>query len=116
MFGHDRLSERQPSSWKHGDESYEAMNEVVAPKSFGLLSQRTDEVRESRQAVVLTELLQTKELASLSANIPRGDTDRVVLSKPIGGALNARADGMLDAVVKSEDGKIIAVARLQRAS
>jgi hypothetical protein len=93
-----------------------ASKEVVAPKSFALLSQRTEEVRETRQSVVLTELLQTKELASLSSNILRGDTYRVVLSKPIGGALNARADGMLDAFVKADDGRIIAVARLQRAS
>lgn len=90
--------------------------EVAAPKSFSLLSQRTEEVRRTRQASVLAELLQTKELASLSSTILRGDTYRVVLSKPIGGALNARADGMLDAFVKAEDGKIIAVARLQRAS
>lgn len=54
------------------------------------------------------------DIGSKIANLPKGDVYRVVLSRPVGGGLNPRADGLYDAFVKGPDGKFTAVARLSR--
>ncbi len=84
-------------------------------RSFDLLSRRTVEVQEARRAEVVRALSQTQELAAIASKLGHGDTYRVVLSQPVRGGLHTRADGMLDAFVKGKDGKVIAVARLQKA-
>ncbi len=81
-----------------------------------VLVREIGEARDAHQVKMTRALFQTHEMAKTIATLARGDTYTVVLSRPVDGALNARADGMVDAFVKGRDGKIVAVARLQKAA
>jgi hypothetical protein len=83
--------------------------------SFDLLSYKTGELRCRQQAEAMRLLSKSPDLAVNLSNLARGQTYRVVLSQPIRGSLNVRTDGILDAFVKAKDGKVLAVARLQKA-
>jgi hypothetical protein len=54
------------------------------------------------------------DLGTKLAELPKGQSYRVILSSPAGGGLNLRPDGLYDAFVKAPDGKFTSVARLQR--
>ncbi len=75
----------------------------------------TDQSAEQNRSVVASAIAtDMPELARRIAELPRGDTFRVVLSQPVGGGLNLRPDGDFDAFVKNPEGTIKAVARLKR--
>jgi hypothetical protein len=79
------------------------------------LSRHVDIVRDERRSTTLQELAKATSLAQGMSNLSREDTYRVVMSQPVRGSLHARGDGLFDAFVKSKEGKILSVARLERA-
>lgn len=74
-----------------------------------------DQSVEQHRATLASEVgANMADLGRRIAEMPRGDTFRVVLSRPVGGGLHPRADGLYDAFAMGPDGKIAAVARLSR--
>ncbi|MCK8785259.1 hypothetical protein M0638_12775 [Roseomonas sp. NAR14] len=90
------------------------MGEIPQPE---MICPATNQVAGQHQAALAAEIGATfADLGHRIAELPRGGSYHVVLSQPVGGALNPRKDGLYDAFVKGPDGKIIAVARLSEIS
>jgi len=75
-----------------------------------LLSQET--VATNRQEILRTLAMNAPDIAKTADALRPKEIYRVVLSSPAKGQLNARADGLFDAFVKDDKGKIVSVARL----
>lgn len=76
----------------------------------GAVSRRAD----AERVAMSRELVASADLVQALSNLRPSKEYTVVLSRAVGGSLNLRPDGTYDAFVKGADGKIAAVARLQR--
>jgi hypothetical protein len=91
------------------------MSGVLEKQAAQMICPATDQIVGQNRATLASEIgANVADLGRRLAELPQGDTYRVVLSQPFGGGLNPRPDGLYDAFVIGRTGKITAVARLER--
>lgn len=91
------------------------MADVAQVAGERMVCPATDQAVGRHRASLASEIgAHLPDLARKLAKMPKGTTYRVVLSRPVGGGLTPRADGLYDAFAKGPDGKIQAVARLSK--